>query len=102
MTVLLSGRLRWSGHVQRTTSIIKSVANFAIPDNRSRGRPERHDLNVRRMISVNVACLALTHKADTRGELVLDASWCCQPHRLGHGQHLNHKMDMMMNGDDYA
>ena len=30
---------------------------------------ERHGLNVWRMISVNVACLALTHKIDTRGEL---------------------------------
>ena len=25
------------------------------------------------------------------GELVLDLAWCCQPHRMAHGQHLNLK-----------
>ena len=25
------------------------------------------------------------------GELVFDIAWSCQPHRMGHGQHLNLK-----------
>ena len=56
----------------------------------------RHGLNVSRLISVNVACLALTRNAEMHGESVFDIAWCCQPHWMGHGQHHNLKMDMMM------
>ena len=42
-----------------------------------------------RMMSVNVACLALTHKTEMHGEPVFGIAWCCQPHRMGHWQHIN-------------
>ena len=29
-------------------------------------------------------------------KLVLDIAWCCQPHRMGHRQHLNLKMNGWM------
>ena len=31
-------------------------------------------------------------------EPVFDIAWCCQPHRMGYGQHLNLNMDMKMDG----
>ena len=37
--VLRCQQLRWYGHVQRTTSCIKSVPNFNIPGTRKKGRP---------------------------------------------------------------
>ena len=52
--------------------------------------------NVVRMVSVNVASLALTHKRNTEhGELVFDVAWCCQHHRIWHGQHPNLNLDMV-------
>ena len=32
------------------------------------------------------------------GEPVFDIAWCCQPDRMGHGQHLNLRMDGWMDG----
>ena len=46
--------------------------------------------------SVNVAWLALTHKAETLGEPVFVMTWCCQPLWMRQGKHPNLKMDMMM------
>ena len=47
----------------------------------------RHGLNVWRLMSVIVACLALTHKTEMHGKLVFDKTWCCQPHRMGRTAH---------------
>ena len=55
---------------------------------------ERCDPNLWRMMSVNVAHLALTHKAATYEGLVADIVWCCQPYRMGNGQHPNLNLDM--------
>ena len=46
---------------------------------------------------LNVACLALTCKTETHREPVFSVAWCCQSHRMGHWQHPNLKMEMMMN-----
>ena len=54
----------------------------------------RYGRNVVRLMSVIVAWLALTHKTEMHGEMVFVIAWCCQPYRMGHGQHLNPKMDM--------
>ena len=56
---------------------------------------ERHGLNVSRLISVNLAWLALTHKTEMFGEPVCGIAWYCQPDWMGHGQHPNLKMDMI-------
>ena len=39
--VLCSGRLRWSGHVKRATSCIKSVTDLTIPATSHPGRPRK-------------------------------------------------------------
>ena len=53
-----------------------------------------HDLIVWSLMSMTVAWLALTHKTEMHGEPVFDIAWRCQPHRMGHGQGRNLKMDM--------
>ena len=41
-------------------------------------------------IDVNKCGLAGVDTLDkVHGEPVFDIAWCCQPHRMGHGQHLN-------------
>jgi len=40
-SVLLGRRLGWFGHVQRSTSSIRSVTDLAIPGNIGRGRPRK-------------------------------------------------------------
>ena len=52
---------------------------------------ERDGLHVSRLVSVNVAWLALTRKTEMLGEPVFSLAWCCQPHWMGHGQHPNIK-----------
>ena len=42
----------------------------------------------------NVPCLALTLKIETHGGPVFVVAWCCQPHRMGQGQHHNLEIDM--------
>ena len=48
------------------------------------------------MLSMHVACLALTRKTGTYREPVFDVAWSCQRHWIGHGQHPTFKMGMMM------
>ena len=102
MAVLLSWWLRWSGHVQHATSCIKSGADlkwFAAPEGEE--GPERRGPNVWQMMSVNVVCLALTHKTnawrapflcclvlpnpigwwwDIESTLIPRWQWWCYPH----------------------
>ena len=42
----------------------------------------RHGPNEQRLMSVIVACLALTRKTEMPGEPVFDIAWCCQPRRM--------------------
>ena len=78
--------LRWYGPVQRATSCIKCITKFPISGTRKQGGPGRHGLNARRLMSISVAWLELTHKAEMHGEQVFDKTWCWQHHTL--------KMDM--------
>ena len=50
-----------SGHVQHPTFRIKSVTDLAIPVTRRRGKHRKTWSNVCRMMSENVACLALLY-----------------------------------------
>ena len=47
------------------------------------------------LMSICVAQLTLTYLTETHGELVFDIAWCCQPHRMGHGQYPNLKLIWM-------
>ena len=49
----------------------------------------RHGLVVWRLMSISVAWLELTRKAEMHGDLVFEIAWRSQPNRMGHGQHLN-------------
>ena len=55
---------------------------------------QRHGLKVWRLMSVSEAWLPLILKTEMYGELLFNIAWYCQPHRMGHGQHPNLKMDM--------
>ena len=57
----------------------------------SKGGLGKHGLNVWRPMSVRVAYLALTHWTEMHGEPVCNIACCCQPHKMGHGQHFNLK-----------
>ena len=89
--VLHSQRLRWYGHGQQATSSTKSITNFQIFSTRKKGRPRKTWSECVRLMSMSVAYLALTHLTEMHGELVFNMAWCCQPHRVGHGQHINLK-----------
>ena len=80
--VLRCRRLRWYGHVlQRAMSSIKSITNFPIPSTRKQGRPQKTWSECIK-IDVNKCGLA---GVEMHGEPVFDRTWCCQPHRIGHG-----------------
>ena len=68
-SVLCYRRLRWYGHVQSTTSCIKSITNFPLSITKNKPRKP-----------------------------VFDIAYCCQPHEMGHGQHLNLKWIWMDDG----
>ena len=79
-----SRRLGLYRHVQWVTTCINSITNFPIPGTRKQEKP---------MKSLS-EWLALTRKTEMHGGLVFDIAWCYQPHKMGHGQHLNLWMDM--------
>ena len=89
--VYCSRWFRWYGHVHRATSCINLLQTFRIPALEYNEGLERCGLNVRRLMSVSVAWLALTPVTNMHGEPVFDIAWCCQPDGMGHGQHLNQK-----------
>ena len=94
MSVLRCRRPRWYCHVQRETSCIKSTGNFPILSTIIQGRP-RNTWSEWLMTDVsNFGLASIDPKTEMHGEPVFDLSWCCQPHRMGHGQHLKLKMDM--------
>ena len=76
-------------HAGHPSSHLAQTEQFTTPE--GQWGQERHGQNVSRML-VNVACLALTRKTEAHGDAMLDVAWC-QPHRMGHGQHPNLKMD---------
>ena len=53
-----------------------------------------HWLNVEKLVSVNVGWLSLTCKIEMDGESMFNIICCCQPHRIGSGQHPNLQMNM--------
>ena len=66
---------------------------FLTPENKkSKEGLERRGLNVWRLMSVIVAWQALTPK--TKMYRAPEFDWCCQPHEMRPGHHLNLKMDM--------
>ena len=89
--VLRCRRLRWYGHVQWATSCIKSITNFQIPSTRKKGSPWKTWFECV-MSDVNKCGLAGIDPLDRDAwRAVFNIAWCCQPHRMGHGQHLNLK-----------
>ena len=57
-----------------------------------------HNCSISSMITVELLQSCISNYIWTigwfrqmHGELVFDIAWCCQPHRMGHGQHLNLK-----------
>ena len=92
-------QLRWYDHVQWATSCIKSITNFQIPGTRKKGSPQRTWSECVKT-DVNECGLAVVDPADrdacTAG--VWHLAWCCQPHQMGHGQHLNLKWIWFMDG----
>ena len=81
--------------VPRLVSNLLKTYRFPAPEGKE--ELERHDLNVSRLISRNVAC-----KTEAHGELVFDIAWCCQPHWMGHVQYPNLKMDVMVMNHTYT
>ena len=61
-------------HVQRTTSCIKPVTDFAIPVSRRRWKHRKTLSECLKSDVNNVAWLALTQKTDTHGEPVFDVA----------------------------
>ena len=45
-------------------------------------------------VKTDVSICGLTAKAEMHTEPVFDIAWCYQPHRMGHEQRHNLKMDM--------
>ena len=67
MAVFCSWRLRWYWRSvqQHAMSCIRSVTDYQSPSLEGMEDPKRYDLNVWKLMSENVACLALTCKTDT-------------------------------------
>ena len=99
MSVLRCRRPIWYCHVQRETSCIKSTVNFPILGTRKQGRPG-NTWSECVMTDVSNFGLASIDPQDRDARragfrLILVSSLRhCQPHRMGHGQHLKLKMDM--------
>ena len=79
---------------RRPVSILSQT--FRFPALESKESLARHGLDVWRLVSVIVAWLALTRKAEMHGQSVFDMAWCNQPRRMGHRQHLNLKWIWMV------
>ena len=58
---------------------------------RGRGRPRKSWPECAKTDVSNCSWLPLTHKTAMHEEPVFDIAWCCQPHRMAHGQHPNLK-----------
>ena len=76
-----------TGHI-----LYQIYTNFPLPGTRKKGRPcKTWSECVKTYVHKWLAWLASTCKTEMLGELVFDIAWCCQPHWMGHGEHLNLK-----------
>ena len=64
---------------------IKTITNFLIPGTWRQGRPRK---TWSECVKTNVHECGLA-ETEMHGELLFSIAWCCQPHRMAHGQHLN-------------
>ena len=72
------------GHI----SCIESITNFQIPDTRKKWRPQKTWSEcVKTEVNMWPSWRWPTWQ-EMQGEPVLYIVWCCQPHRMGYGQHL--------------
>ena len=79
----------------RRLSLLSNLSQtFHFPALESKEGLGKHGLNVWRPMSVSMAKLAFTHCTEMHGEPVFNIACCCQPHRMGHGQHFNLRMDL--------
>ena len=81
-------------HFRRLSPVWNLSQTSHFPALESKEGLGKHGLNVWRPMSVSVALLALTHCTEMHGEPVFNIACCCQPHRMGHGQHFNLRMDL--------
>ena len=66
---------------------VSNISNltFRFPALESKESLGRHGLNERRLMSISVAWLELTNRAEMHGEQVFDETWCWQNHNLKMG-----------------
>ena len=90
-TVNSSGRIdlyNWPCPVSNLSQIYRSPALEGEKDVARRGS------DVWKLMSTNVACWALTHKAETHGKMVSDVACSWKPYQTGPWQQPKFKMDM--------
>ena len=92
--VLHRQSLRWYGMHSMLSPVSYLSQTFWFPALEGGEGLKIHGLKVWRLMSVFVAWQPLTRKAEMHGELAFDIAWCCQPHRMGHKQHPDLKLDM--------
>ena len=94
IAVLRSRRLRWSGHVHRVTSSIKTASDFTMPSNRKWRRTRKAWSECVKNDIRECDLSDIDHKTETHGGPVFYMACCCQLLGKRHEQHPDIKMFM--------